>query len=211
MEKTNEAMENLRSDLESLKYNIEEEIDEEVQSEKVRGFTCTTENVAFQVLTIVDEEVEFFEVRYDFDAQETIARELKRRSEDRSMQEEVSIDSQEDAEFIDEARKKLIGLRESEFKKIHNGLAERLASTDTYTEIVPIENYGIQGFQLSVKIFPNKDFYNLSNLENAIMAVVNEGTLGAMFLAHSYELESFLESKFDTEEEEDSKDIGYIN
>ncbi|MFB6245920.1 MAG: hypothetical protein ABEJ03_06265 [Candidatus Nanohaloarchaea archaeon] len=208
-EDTEKALEILEEDIERLGYDIEEEIDEEIEGQEVRGFHCRREQFAFQVLTVIDENIPFFEVRYVFNAQQIIARELKRRNE-AGEDEEIEFDPEEDEDYIEEARKKLVGLTRREFRKIQKGLIERITSTDTFYKIATIDNYGIEAFQVQKRVFPLEDFYNISKLESAVRAVINKGDLGGIFLAHSYELEDFFDEEFDGKEDKEESELGYI-
>ncbi|MFB6143815.1 MAG: hypothetical protein ABEJ98_00750, partial [Candidatus Nanohaloarchaea archaeon] len=70
-EDTEKALELLKEDLEKLDCEIRNEIDQKVEEQHVRGLNCIKgEGYPFQVLTVIDEEVPFFEVRYSFNAQQ---------------------------------------------------------------------------------------------------------------------------------------------
>ncbi|MFB6143814.1 MAG: hypothetical protein ABEJ98_00745, partial [Candidatus Nanohaloarchaea archaeon] len=134
-------------------------------------------------------------------------REIKKRD---LQKEEVELDLEEDENYMDEARTKLVGVKSSNFNTIRKGLIERLVSTDTSYKLDTIDEYAVRGFQLQQKIFPLKEFYNISILNKAIRAVINKGQLGAVFLSHSYDVEDFFDEEFETKQDDDSSDLGYI-
>ncbi|MFB6100110.1 MAG: hypothetical protein ABEK16_02450 [Candidatus Nanohalobium sp.] len=209
-QETLSAIELIEEQLTKLNCEVEEEIELDSENGKVRGLSCRREYSGhpFQILTLIDEEVPFFEVRYVFDAQSTIASELKKRSLDT---EEVELDREEDEEYFKEARTRLVSLNKSEFRKTQKGLIERLASTEANYSVETIDDYGIESFHLQKKIFPLEEFYNISKLNKAIRAVINKGVLGGTFVAHSYEIEDFFYEELDQKEEvEDKNDLGYI-
>jgi hypothetical protein len=143
-------------------------------------------------------------------AKQTIAREIKRRSLGKDEEDELELDLEEGEEYITQAKNKLVGLTSSEFQDLNKGLVERLASTETYYELYTIDEFGMEAFRIEKKIFPLEDEYNISKLESAIRAVLNKGKLGGVFLAHFYELEDFLDNKFEGSDGDNESELGYI-
>lgn len=191
---------------EKLGHEVDK-VEEEIDGEKIRGIVCSTGAHHYQIVASVSRDIDYFEVSYPFDLQQIIARELKRRNEG----EEVEIDPDEDEDYMKEARKKLVGLTNSQYKKVQVGLIERITTTEASYEIETINDFGVRGFSVQKKIFPFEEDFGIKELNAAARTVMFKGILGGVFLGHSYEVMDFLEGRLETDEEnnEDSE-IGYI-
>lgn len=203
---------NLRDDfdrLEALCEHLGLEVqglsDEDVDGVNYLVLNCSFGNEPLTFIGSIDEDWRHILVRYSFDVVENLAIDL--RNKDGSQ--ETLRDFEED-EYIKSARSELSSI-DIDWSDVKYGLVERLVSESCYFRINDSENVPLRSFQVEKKIFIDK--FDITDLDDAISAVIGRGAMGRLWLAECLgrtdEIFSSNHSELEPDSAEDN-DLGYI-
>lgn len=151
-----------------------------------RGFRCRHGEHIFDVFGIQDGRLEYFVVRYPYDALNAYARRLAIEDHDGTISEgtELDVDREGALEHLD-------GLAEDNpepYANLFAQLRQTLSSPHTSFMVDTTEHGAVTYFHVDRKIFPYEEKFATSDFSHAVQMVVSTGMDGRILMEDAYKI-----------------------
>jgi hypothetical protein len=179
------ALEEIPRNVEASGNDVAEGIQGEMNDGRpYRGYRCRHGDHIFDVFGIEDERLEYFVVRYPYDALNAYARRRAIEEREGTVPDgtELDVDREGSLDHLD-------GLAEENpnpYTNLFSRLRGTLSSPHTSFMVDTTEHGAVTYFHVDRKIFPYEEGYGTSELSHAVQMVVSTGMDGRILMEDSY-------------------------
>ncbi|MFB6129329.1 MAG: hypothetical protein ABEJ28_00730 [Salinigranum sp.] len=180
-----DVLEELVRYVEGSGNDISEEIEGSMDDGRpYRGYRCRHGEHIFDVFGIRDEKLEYFVVRYPYDALNAYARRraIEQRETPIAAGTELDVDHAGSLEHLDE----LAAKNPESYSNLFAQLRQTLSSPHTSFMVDTTDHGAVTYFHVDRKIFPYEEKFGTSDLSYAVQMVVSNGMGGRILMEDAY-------------------------